>query len=237
MSTGTTTAAAVPSGAAAAVVPSRVDPGPVDPASAHPAPVQRTVLGVDTDRADTLDVDHLVAGLADRLPAGAVVCTHLVRDDRPHVAVSVDVPGRLGSSARAAVAAVFGSCPLVVELLADEGVAIAGDGDVPGGARLAASEALTGTGGRAVLYPGCDALTGELTVGDLLARSGVDRVVDLTGSGVDPTVLVWTRDFVRPLRSGNRLELSVQPAADDRVVPFEDPDPTPCCAVHARKPF
>ncbi len=228
MSTGTTTAPAVPSGAAGAVVP-----GGASPTTDVPV-VQRTVLGVDTDRDATLDADHLIAGLAGLLPAGSVVSTHLVRDDRPHVAVSVDVPGPLPAAARAAVSAVFGSRPLVVELLADEGVAIDGE-DASPGARLAASETLTGSAGRAVLFPGVDGLVGDLTAGDLVAGSAVDRVVDMAGQDVDPSVVVWTRDFVRPLRVGRVLELTVQPARDATVVPFEDPSPTPCCAVHARR--
>lgn len=42
-----------------------------------------------------------------------------------------------------------------------------------------------------------------------------------------------TRDFVRPQWIGEALTLLVQPARDGRVVPFEGPNPTPCCADHA----
>ena len=44
--------------------------------------------------------------------------------------------------------------------------------------------------------------------------------------------VVRTRDFVRPVWRDGRLVLLVQPAADDTVVPFENPAPTPCwCRV------
>lgn len=227
MTSGTSTAPAVPSGAAGAV-----RPGPAE----TPA-VLRTVVGIDTDLVATLDVDHLIAGLAETLPAGSIVATHLVRDDRPHVAVSVDLPGALDRRTRNALVGVWTSRPLVVELLADDGTTIDGDDDVPPGARLAASETLTGSGGRAVLYPGSGELTGDLTVAELLSRSAIDRVVDLAGSEVDPAIVVWTRDFVRPLRAGRHIELTVQPARDATVVPFEDPSPTPCCATHAVSSF
>ena len=231
MTSGTQIAPATPSGVAGAARPALDRPAPDQPAPDQP--VQRTVVGVDTDLTRTADVDHLIAGLAAVLPRGAVAATHLVRDERPHVSVSLDLPGRLDRAAHADVAAAFGSRPLVVELLADEGVRI-GEADVPAGARLAVAETLTGAGGRAVVFPGSDQLYGDLTAADLLARCAVDRVVDVTGADVDPSVVIRTRDFVRPLRVGRRLELTVQPARDATVVPFEDPDPTACCVTHGR---
>ena len=225
------TAPAVPSGVAGVA-------GPVPVQRPVPVPVQRTVLGIDTDRPGTGRADHLLVDLAAFLPAGTLACTHLVRGadlvegEDPHVSVSVDVPGRVDPAVVDRVGATFGRRPLVVELLADDGVRISDD-DAAAGSRLAVSEALTGCGGRAVLFPGSVALTGAVTVGEVLARSAVDRVVDLTGTDIDADVTVRTRDFVRPRHVGRRLELTVQPARGGMVVPFEDPDPTPCCAVHA----
>lgn len=225
------TTPAVPSGTAGVAVPVPVQ-------RTVPVPVQRTVLGIDTDRTGTGDADHLIADLAAVLPAGTLACTHLVRrgdllhGEDPHVSVSVDVPGQVDPAVVDQVGAAFGRRALVVELLADDDVRISDDA-AAGGARLAVSEALTGSSGRAVLFPGSAALTGAVTVGEVLARSAVDRVVDLTGTDVDAAVTVRTRDFVRPRRVGRHLELTVQPARGGTVVPFEDPDPTPCCAVHA----
>jgi len=216
---------AVPSGTAGVA-------GPGWSRHAVPHVVQRTVLGMDSQLTGTGAVDHVLAGLADALPVGAVACTHLVRDGHPHVSVSVDVPGGVGPAVVDVVAAAFGHRPLVVELLDDDDVRIS-HGDAPAGARVAVSEALTGSAGRAVLFPGSGALMGEVTVSTVLTRSAVDRVVDLTGADVDTAMTVRTRDFVRPRRVGRRLELTVQPARGGTVVPFEDPDPTPCCAAHA----
>lgn len=217
-----------------------VPPGAVGVAVRAPRPVavQRTVVGVDTSLVGTGAADHLLADLAATLPAGTLACTHLVRaaglgpGEVPHVSVSLDVPGGLDPAVVDVVGAAFGHRPLVVRLLADDGVRISDDAPA-GGARVAASEALTGSAGRAVLFPGSGALTGSLTVGEVLARSAVGRVIDLTGAEVDPTTVLNTRDFVRPQRVGGLLELTVQPSRGGTVVPFEDPDPTPCCAVHA----
>jgi hypothetical protein len=84
-----------------------------------------------------------------------------------------------------------------------------------------------------VHYPGDDALTGTVTVADLLARSAIERVVVL-GSAEDPAtdVLVDTRDFIHPQWMDGRLTLMAMPAPDGRIGPFEVPNPTPCCAAH-----
>ena len=229
------TAPAVPSGAAGAAVRA---PAPVAVAGAVAVAVERTVLGVDTGFTGTGAADHLLADLAAWLPVGVVACTHLVRGgdlapgEDPHVSVSLDLPGALDPAVADELGQAFGSRPLVVQLLADDDVRISDDAPA-GGARVAVSEALTRLAGRAVLFPGSSALVGSLTVGEVLARSALDRVVDLTGAEVDATTVVHTRDFVRPQRVGRLLELTVQPARGGTVVPFEDPDPTPCCAVHA----
>jgi hypothetical protein len=85
------------------------------------------------------------------------------------------------------------------------------------------------TGGRAVIFPGSDTLTGVIRVGDLLARTAVGAVLRMGGVPVEPDVELDTQDFVRPVFRDGELVLLTRPAADGRVVPFEQPNPTPCC--------
>ncbi|WP_199513969.1 hypothetical protein [Nucisporomicrobium flavum] len=87
-------------------------------------------------------------------------------------------------------------------------------------------------GGRAVVFPGVELLTGELTVADILARSAIDRVEILGGAEADPSAVVRTNDFVRPLWRDGTLVLVTMPAAGGALVPFETRHPTPCCAAH-----
>jgi hypothetical protein len=89
-------------------------------------------------------------------------------------------------------------------------------------------------GGRAVVFPGAESLTGIRTIGEVLANSAIERVVVLGGGGEPPAEQeLDTRDFVRPQWMDGRLTLVTQPARDGRLVPFESPTPTPCCADHS----
>lgn len=227
------------------------DPGPSVPAvplgaagtPASGAPtVERTVLGWSTGLADILDAEHALTVLPG-LPAGAVVCTHLVRfadldaadvadGAGPHVAASVDVPGGLDRTVVDAVVRGAGGPVLEVVLLDDGGIEVS-DPDAAGGPRLAVSQALVHAGGRAVVFPGCELLHGHVTVAELLDRTAVDVVRGLGDLAVTDTDVLWTRDFIRPVYSGGRLVLDVAAAVDGVLVGFEDPFPTYCCAVHA----
>ncbi|MET8854989.1 hypothetical protein [Streptomyces sp. NPDC004579] len=201
------------------------------------------VVGVDTGHTGALrEADHLLRALAAELglPADVLGCTHHVRDGRrPHTALSFAVP-----SERAARAA--------WQRLTENGSGTPGDGPGPGsllgaafgeerhgpdelaaGAAHAAAEHGARTGGRAVLYPGAGAVTGVLTVGRLLEVSAVDRVTVLgSPEGAAPEAELVTRDHVRPEWRDGRLVLATMPAAGGTLVPFEVPDPTPCCADH-----
>ncbi len=68
---------------------------------------------------------------------------------------------------------------------------------------------------------------------ELLACSAIDRVTVL-GSPLppDPDARLVTRDHVRPQWQRDDLVLAATPALGDTLVPFEAPDPTPCCADH-----
>ncbi|MER6289508.1 hypothetical protein [Streptomyces sviceus] len=166
------------------------------------------VLTVDAGVRDLRAADHLFHALAAELalPEGAFGCTHLVRGERPRVAVSLALP----------------SSPLLRtarERLAARGHEVA-DG-VPDAV------------GRAVIYPGVASLTGTLTIAELLARSAIDRVTVLGTPGRPlPGTAMVTRDHVRPQWQDGTLVLTAMPAAGGTLVPFEVPDPTPCCADH-----
>ncbi len=98
--------------------------------------------------------------------------------------------------------------------------------------QMAADAAATGKFGRAVVFAGSSALTGRLTVAEVLELSAIDRV-EVLGSGAAPAdAIVDTRDFVRPQFRGGDLVLVTTPAAGGVLVPFEVREPTPCCADH-----
>ena len=88
------------------------------------------------------------------------------------------------------------------------------------------------TSGRAFIFPGSTELTGVIAVADLLAASAVEAVLMMGGRAADPQAELDTQDFVRPVYRDGRLVLLTRPGADDRLLPFEQPNPTPCCADH-----
>ncbi|MFE7432716.1 hypothetical protein ACFYVW_22910 [Streptomyces tendae] len=166
------------------------------------------VLGVDTDATTLRQADHLLRTLVAELalPGGVLGCTHLVRDGRPRIALSLAAEAEpVLRTAR--------------DRLTARGYEV--------------RDGAWDETGRAVLYPGAAALTGTLTVAELLARSAIDRVTVLgTPHEPAPDTRLVTRDHVRPHWQGGRLVLAAMPAVGGTLVPFEDPDPTPCCADH-----
>ncbi|MEV7996665.1 hypothetical protein AB0O67_33740, partial [Streptomyces sp. NPDC086077] len=132
------------------------------------------VLTVDAGLKDLRGADHLLQELAAELvlPDGTFGCTHLVRDERPRVALSFAVESEAALlSARRRLTA--------------QGYEVT-DG--------APDEV-----GRAVLYPGAAGLTGTVTVAELLSRSAIARVTVLgTTEPPDADTVVVTRDHVRP---------------------------------------
>ncbi|NNN34343.1 hypothetical protein HLK59_29060 [Streptomyces sp. S3(2020)] len=165
-------------------------------------------LTVDPGVRDLRAADHLLRELATELALaeGVFGCTHLVRGDRPRVALSLAVPSE----------------PLLrtaLERLTARGYEV--------------RDGLPDPAGRAVLFPGAAALTGTLTVAELLSRSAIDRVTVLGAHGPPtPGALLVTRDHVRPQWQDGELVLTAMPAAGGALVPFEVPEPTPCCADH-----
>ncbi|MFK3983977.1 hypothetical protein ACI2K4_26870 [Micromonospora sp. NPDC050397] len=135
-------------------------------------------------------------------------CTHLVREPYPHVALS------------------FSGLGLESAILPEVPV------ELRDAATAAAAEHATRRSGRAVYFTGVERLVGTVTVGELLAWSAIDRVAVLGGSPAEQETRIQTRDFVRPQWQHGELVLTTQPARGGVLVPFEMPDPTPCCADH-----
>lgn len=205
------------------------------------------LAGVDQGVRDALDAEPALRAacgrLAERGLAPVWVVTHVVADDDgAHVAYTLDLPAAASSDAdlAALVAAAFepsspvasgphhhhplpGAASVVV------GEATLGDAAGVAGARAALAAHDAGTSGRAVVYPGVDALVGAIDVGRVVATSAVDEVVSL-GGPFGPDTVLQTRDHVRPQRRGDRWVLAVQPAAGNTLVPFENPSPKRCCA-------
>ncbi|MFD5746315.1 hypothetical protein [Streptomyces sp. NPDC127033] len=191
-----------------------------------------TVIGVDAATPGLRDADHLARALAGELglPDTASVGTHAVRAGRPHLALSLALPD--ADTADGVWRALAGrAAPGPVGLAYGE--RRHGPAGLSGGAAHAVTERTVHGAGRAVLFPGADGLTGTVGVAELLAASAVDEVV-LLGAGDRPSGerRIVTRDHLRPEWREGRLVLTVMEAVGGVLVPFEVPDPTPCCADH-----
>ncbi|WP_415923957.1 hypothetical protein [Streptomyces sp. ID05-47C] len=166
------------------------------------------VVTVDAGSRDLRAADHLLRTFAAELALaeGGFGCTHLVRGERPRVVVSLAPESR-------------------AELDEVRAWLVAEGYEVTGGAPDAV--------GRAVLYRGAGLLSGTMTVEEVLSVSAIDRVTVL-GAVDQPrldTPLV-TYSHVRPQWQGGELVLAAMPAVGGTLVPFEVPEPTPCCADH-----
>ena len=88
-------------------------------------------------------------------------------------------------------------------------------------------------GGRLFVFPGCTDLVGTMTVGELRSISDVDEVVMIGQRElVRDEQVIDTQGYVRPELDEGVVRLLVRPAAGGLVIPFEQPNPTPCCADH-----
>ncbi len=181
------------------------------------------VLGISALHARRHDSEQLLDALFGPA-AGLVACTHLVDTPWRHEALSVEGPLDLLRSIALPpdVAAVL--------LDGDRTVTAAGDPDRQAGAREAAVAHRTRTGGRAVWFPGQELLTGDVPVADVLARTAIDRVVSAHGP-YDEAAVVVTGGYVRPRFEGGKLTLDVGHDVPARLIPWEVPNPTPCCGA------
>jgi hypothetical protein len=188
-----------------------------------------TVLGVDAGCADLREADHLVREAVARcgLPEGTFGSTHFVHIGRPHVTVAVTLPPDGDAERRWA------------EVAGWDGVGVAwgerrcGPPEWSAGAAAGAAELAARRSGRVVLFPGVERLTGTVPIGSVVDGTAIDRVVVL-GASAEPaaTDLLRTRDHVRPEWRDGVLVLSVVAAGGGGYLPFEVPNPTPCCADH-----
>lgn len=207
----------------------------------HHSPGVHTVIGVDAGSANLREADHTLHRLATALdlPPRTIACTHLVRSgDRPRTVLSIALPDADTAQTvwdRLTPARPDATAPVTAAAL---GSRRHGPHAAAEGAAVAAAEHALKSGGRAVIYPGVEHLTGTVTVTDLLARSAIDRLVMVgapsgDGDGPDPAVRVLTHDHVRPEWRDGRLALALAPAPGGSFAPFEVPNPTPCCADHS----
>ncbi len=214
-------------------------------AATTPATGLALVAGVGAGCHSERDADELTLVIGRRLIAAGLVDvqvgTHWAGASADptgrQVALSVTVPSARGGSAddeddvrRALVEALPAGerrrCAVVVGARRSGGDALAL------AAAQGAAERSTASGGRAVYFPGADRLVGTVSIGDVLAWTPVDRARCLGGSQVSASDRLVTRNFVRPRWEGGELVLAVQPNVGGTFVPFESPDPTPCCADH-----
>ncbi|MBC6463027.1 hypothetical protein, partial [Actinomadura sp. HBU206391] len=184
-------------------------------------------LGIDGGSRTLGEADHLLIDLPGRLglPEGVVGYTHLI-SGHPNVTVSLSLPDDAFPASGAAAPGPAGA-DLLDRLPEGVGAAMGehrrGPAEHADGAALAAAE--HGRTGRAVLFPGSSLLTGTLTVGEILDRSAIERIVVLMGEEPDADVLVDTRDHVRPEWRDGRLTLLALPAGKGVIAPYEVPNP------------
>lgn len=183
---------------------------------------------------DERHVEHRVLDLLDVLGLTAdLVCTHTV-DGPIRTAASARLTGRTGD--------VLSEVALVAALRARwDGAAVLDDGPdgaavelgppaFRAGARAALAQARDGLAGRAVRFPGQDALGRDLPVGDVALVSAVQAVVPAVGDVTGDTLL-RTAGYLRPRYEAGRLLLDVRPGPDGTVVPVEK-EHVHACAGH-----
>ncbi len=204
------------------------------------------IAGLDTMATSERAAEHLlnqVLGAVGSVHAEQITtATHRVQVfETAHVAMTVGLtsvlgPARMSDLLSDVLAADDGTLGAVC--IGSGGVGSRGAGShgvglpaLQASARQAEEAHRTRRSGRVVHFPGSDTLTGTVTVGQALATA-IDRVDPLGGGELQPEALLVTRDFLRPRWESGQLVLHVQPAVGGTWVPFETPNPTPCCAIH-----
>ena len=205
------------------------------PATSAAVPRQ-LVAGIDLLTTRESDADGLAQAFAAELTAqgatAVTVATHWARvGELRHVALSL-------GAADIDADAVWSILCNALRPGADDSVGIAlgarylGPPQLRDVADAAVVAHLTRGSGRVAVFPGSAELTGTVTVAQVLASSAIDRLHVLAAADADPEALLVTRDHLRPRWVNGELVLDVQPAAGGTLVPFETPNPTPCCAEH-----
>ncbi len=181
---------------------------------------------------DERHVEHVVLDLLAELTVESdLVCTHVVTGDRTCVTASARLTGRAGEplAETTLLDALCERWPgaAVLEGPADEPAVEIGPRGARAGARAAVMQAREGLAGRAVRFPGQDALTGPLTVAEVPLVSAVALVVPAVGEVLPDTVLDPS-GHVRPQFENGGLVLLVRPGPGGTVVPVEKRDEHAC---------
>jgi hypothetical protein len=173
-------------------------------------------IALDQGWRTTAEAEHGALEQVSELGLRAVLaCTHflLAADGQvPRVAVTAQVADAGPDSVRGPVATLRSAGEDLDRLLAAH---------------------VTGRSGRAFVFPGMAALDRIVTVGRLLTESAVDDVVTLGGDVARTADRIDTQNHLRPEFSAGRLVLRTRPAVGVDLVPFEQPNPTPCCPDHS----
>lgn len=186
-------------------------------------------VGLDRGDADLAHLDHELLAVLEDLEA-PLVCTHVV-DGHHAASARVRLDGVLPAADRlAALARRFGGALVAVGAPGDPALEL-GDERFRAGARTAAAALRAGREGRAVRFPGQEALTGRLTVAEVPARSAIAELVAI-GTVLEDDRVLDTRGYVRPLLSDGALRLTVVPAAAGTVIPHERPGRHDCGKDH-----
>jgi len=197
----------------------------------------RLVAAFDLLTTSERDADGLAHRIMHALAAAGIdnvtAATHWAQVEKfRHVAISVDVEETDADILEAVLSD--------VSPIDDDG---GGSGALLGGRFIGdrkLADALTATveahrtrsSGRVVTFPGGTRLTGTVSVGAVLADSAIERVRVLAAGNAESDQMLVTREFLRPRWCDGELVLDVQPAVGGTLVPFETPNPTPCCAIH-----
>jgi len=193
-------------------------------------------VGLDRGDADQPHLEQRVLGVLEAFPAPAThVCTLLVREGHAHHAASLALDlgtaagGALGSAASLTrVAERFGGA-LVALGAAGEPALELGEEALRPGARVAAAALRDGAGGRAIRFPGQEALVGRVRVGDVPSLSAIASLTAI-GTSLSEDRILDTRDHVRPAFADGALRLMVVPAAGGTVIPHDRPRAHECGA-------
>ncbi len=207
----------------------------LSPAPRVLAPPGRAVGALSALHAVRGDSEHLLAELTALVgAAGAraddelLALTHLVAAPWRHEALSVDVAAEDVPAWSAAIDEHGGVAAVWTD--AAGAVVVQGPERARPGALGALFEHRQGRG-RAVVFPGQSTLSGDVAVAEILARTAVDMVRSSHGPFAEDAV-VTASEFLRPVREGGRLVLLVGHRDPRRLVAWEVPNPTPCCAGH-----
>jgi hypothetical protein len=182
------------------------------------------VIGIDAGHHDRAACEHHALDLADRLGSATFISIHIVTEPEPHYAAVIEVPGS-SEMARRELSDVVETVHVVIANQRE-------DIDITLPAGDAAVAHRSRRSGRVVKFPGQENLVGTLPLSDVTARSAIEGLTCLGGSPGEDAVL-RTQDFIRPEFAAGRLVLVVQPFDGiNEFVPFEQPNPHPCCANH-----